>query len=241
MRIPNPVNLAMVRHVAERLGELRDSVVFVGGAVMDLLITDPAAPPARPTKDVDVIVEVVSLREYHKLGGRLRSLGFQEDSQTEGAPLCRWVIDGIKVDTMPVRGQVLGFSSEYYSAAVETAASREIAEGITIRLISAPCFLATKLEAFKDRGHDDFMGSPDMEDVIAVLDGRPEVIDEIRDSPLPVRDFLVRAFAALLKDDRFLDSLSGHLESVGENPERVSIFLERVRAIASLDVGQECA
>jgi len=241
MRIPNPVNLAMVRHVAERLGELRDSVVFVGGAVMDLLMTDPASPPARPTKDVDVIVEVVSLRDYHKLADRLRSLGFQEESQTEGAPLCRWVIDGIKVDTMPVRGQVLGFSSEYYSAAVETAISQEIAKGITIRLISAPCFLATKLEAFKDRGHDDFMGSSDMEDVIAVLDGRPEVIDEIRDSPLPVRDFLVRAFAALLKDDRLLDSLSGHLESVGENPERVSIFLERVRAIASLDVGQECA
>ena len=81
MRIPNPANLEMVRHVAERLGTLRDSVVFVGGAVVDLLITDPAAPTVRPTTDVDVIVEVASLHDYHKLGNLLRSLGFREDSQ----------------------------------------------------------------------------------------------------------------------------------------------------------------
>lgn len=226
----------MVRHVAERLGEVRDSVVFVGGAVVDLLITDPAAPPVRPTKDVDVIVEVASLVDYHKLGHELRSLGFREDSQTEGGPVCRWVIDGIKVDTMPVRGEILGFSNVFYPVAVETAVHREIAEGLTIRLISAPCFLATKLEAFKDRGYNDFMGSSDLEDVIAVMDGRPEVVDEIGDSPAPVKTFLVAVFAALLEEDDFLESLSGHIEGGGENPERVSIFLERVRTISSTDL-----
>lgn len=105
-----------------------------------------------------------------------------------------------------------------------------------IRLISAPCFLATKLEAFADRGHGDFMGSSDMEDIIAILDGRPEVIGEIANSPRRVRDFLLRAFAALLKEDDFLDSLSGHLEFESEHPGRVSIFIERVRTIASLEV-----
>lgn len=234
MKVPNPVNLAMVRHVAERLGKLRDSVVFVGGAVVDLLITDPAAPGVRPTKDVDLIVEVASLHDYHKLGDILRSLDFREDSQSEGGPVCRWVVDGIKVDTMPVQGQVLGFSNEYYSVAVETAVPLEIAESLTIRLISAPCFLATKLEAFADRGQGDFMGSSDMEDVIAVLDGRPEIINEIEDSPRQVKKFLVRAFAALLEEDGFLDSLSGHLEFEGENPERVSMFIERIRIIASM-------
>ncbi|MFH0824225.1 MAG: hypothetical protein V2B18_15845 [Pseudomonadota bacterium] len=104
----------MVKHVAERLGNLRDRVVFVGGAVVDLLIADPAAPPVRPTKDVDVIVEVASLHEYYELGRLLRSLGFQEDSLSDAAPVCRWLIDGIEVDIMPVRGRILGFSSEYY-------------------------------------------------------------------------------------------------------------------------------
>ncbi|MGO9122013.1 MAG: hypothetical protein ACLQPD_30920 [Desulfomonilaceae bacterium] len=135
--------------------------------MVDLLITDAAAPPVRATKDVDVIVEVASLHAYYEFSDLLRSLGFCEDSHTEDGPMCRWVIDDIKVDTMPMKGEVLGFSNDFYTVAVETAVSREIAEGLTIQLISTPCFLATKLEAFQDRGHDDFMGSSDMEDVIA--------------------------------------------------------------------------
>jgi predicted nucleotidyltransferase len=188
MRVPNPVNVDMIRRVAERLGELRDRVVFVGGAIVDLLITDPGAPPARATKDVDVIVEVASKHDYYELAKTLRSLGFREDFISEGGPMCRWVIDGITVDTMPMQGHVLGFSNRFYPLAVETAVPLEIAGGLEIRLISGPCFLATKLEAFADRGGDDFMASSDMEDVIAVPDGRPEVIDEIRDSPDQVKN-----------------------------------------------------
>lgn len=54
-------NLEMMRHVALRLGELRDRFVFLGGAATALLVTDKAVPDVRPTKDVDVIVEVASL------------------------------------------------------------------------------------------------------------------------------------------------------------------------------------
>ncbi|MEW6529568.1 MAG: hypothetical protein AB1473_01955 [Thermodesulfobacteriota bacterium] len=235
MRTPNPINLAMVKHVAERLAGLREKVVLVGGAVVDLLITDPASPPVRGTNDVDMIVDVASLHDYYQLSNLLRSLGFVEDSQAEGGPVCRWIIDGVKVDTMPARGRVLGFASKYYVVALETAVPLEIAEGLTIRVVSAPCFLATKLEAFKDRGHDDFMGSPDIEDVIAVVDGRPEVVEEISLSPREIKDFLVKAFAALLDEEAFLESLPGYMEAGGENPERVSISLQRVREIASMD------
>jgi hypothetical protein len=95
-------NLEMMRHVALRLGELRDRFVFLGGAATALLITDGAVPDVRPTKDVDVIVEVASLVDYHQLGERLRSAGFVET--VEGAPVCRWLIDGIAVDIMPGAG-----------------------------------------------------------------------------------------------------------------------------------------
>lgn len=43
--------------------------------------------------------------------------------------------------------------------------------GIEIRLVSAPYFLGTKLEAFLGRGDGDFMGSHDLEDVVSLLDG----------------------------------------------------------------------
>ncbi|MDY6847766.1 MAG: hypothetical protein AB7F20_07015 [Geoalkalibacter sp.] len=67
-------NLEMVRHVAERLGELRGQVVFLGGAATTLLITDEAAPDVRPTLDVDVIVEIGSSSEYYRLGETLRKI-----------------------------------------------------------------------------------------------------------------------------------------------------------------------
>ncbi|MEA5114481.1 MAG: hypothetical protein VB050_10680 [Geobacteraceae bacterium] len=41
--------LAMIRHVAARLGHLRERVVVLGGAVTALLITDEAAPDVRVT------------------------------------------------------------------------------------------------------------------------------------------------------------------------------------------------
>ena len=75
-----PANLAMVRHVAERLGDLRERVVFLGGAATTLLITDPAAPDVRPTLDVDVIVEIGSGPDYYRLGQSLREIGFTEDA-----------------------------------------------------------------------------------------------------------------------------------------------------------------
>lgn len=236
MRLPNPINLAMVGHVAKRLGRLCGSFVFVGGAVVDLLITDAAAPAVRPTRVVDVIVEVASLNDYYRLGDLLRPLGFREDHLGEGSPICRWVIDDIKVDILPVEGHVLGFSNKFYPVASSTAGPLEISEGLTIRLISAPCFLAAKFEAFADRGEGDFMGSPDMEDIIAVLDGRPEIVDEIRDSPDDVRGFLATALTGLLDDEDFLECLSGHLEFAGDAPGRVSLFLKRVRAISAIPV-----
>ena len=95
-------NLDMVAQVARRLGDLREEVVFLGGAVTALLITDPGAPEIRPTDDVDVIAEVISHAAYGKLSERLRKLQFKEDVE-EGAPACRWVIDGIKVDVTLVR------------------------------------------------------------------------------------------------------------------------------------------
>ncbi len=48
MRMDDP-NLPYLRSIARALGELREQVVFVGGAVAGLLITDPLADPVRAT------------------------------------------------------------------------------------------------------------------------------------------------------------------------------------------------
>ena len=43
--------------VADAIGDLCNQVVFVGGSVAGLLLTDPIADGIRATKDVDAVVE----------------------------------------------------------------------------------------------------------------------------------------------------------------------------------------
>ena len=70
---PNDPNVVMLELVARRLGTaLCEQFAFVGGAAAGLLITDPAQPAIRPTEDVDLVVEVLSLSAYHRTEAALQ-------------------------------------------------------------------------------------------------------------------------------------------------------------------------
>ena len=66
-----------------------------------------------------------------------------------------------------------------------------------IRLTAPQYFIATKLEAFQTRGNSDARVSYDMEDIIAVLDGRSGIADEITASESAVRSVIAGAFQRL--------------------------------------------
>jgi hypothetical protein len=117
MMTTNP-NIQILEAAAERLGELTDAVVFVGGCATGLLLTDPAAPPIRATIDVDVLVEVGTLFEYHLLSEQLRQLGFIEDT-SEDAPICRWKTDDLILDFMPTDPIILGFGNRWFAPAYQ--------------------------------------------------------------------------------------------------------------------------
>ena len=224
-------NLAMIRHVAGRLGELRERMVFLGGAATALLVTDTAAPDVRVTTDVDVIVEIASKVEYYRLAESLRSRGFKEDHD-EGAPLCRWRIEGVAVDVMPTDTEILGFSNQWYSQALKFATGIEIAKDMKIRVVTGPYFLATKIDAFYGRGKGDFMASHDMEDIVTLLDGRSEIAGEVREASEEVRAFLSKTFRDFLLKRDFLDSLPGFLLPDSASQRRIPLLMERIRAIA---------
>lgn len=139
------------------------------------------------TCNVDLVVEVAALLDYHHVEAELARLGFVRDVSVK-APICRWRYRGIEVDLMPTEARVLGFANRWYPMAVATAGKRVLPGGITIRVISASVFVATKFEAFANRGQEDLLGSHDLEDTINVIDGRPELADEIARSrdQLPV-------------------------------------------------------
>lgn len=225
-------NLEMLSHVAHGLGELKDKVVFLGGATIELYIADPTAPQARPTEDVDCVAELVSRSDYYELEEKLRGLGFQH-STDEGAPICRWNYKGVRVDVMPTKGEILTFKNRWYPEGFSNSRPAKLPDGTDIRIFSIPYLLAAKLEAFEDRGKGDFVTSRDIEDVVAVLDGAPDAADAIRTAPEPVKNYLRDKFKRLLAEGHFLEALPGHLPSAAGSTERAARVESLLRELAS--------
>lgn len=229
MRIQNP-NLEILTLAVDQLGDLVDELVFLGGCATGLLITDPAAPPIRVTRDVDAIVQVMSLSDYHNLELRLRVHGFAEDMSPE-APVCRWKGGDVILDIMPTDERILGFGNKWYEAASRNAESITLPSGHLINMVSAPYFLITKLEAFNGRGNGDYLMSHDIEDIVAVLDGRPEVFDEVRQAETSLKQELYSRFSNLIKDGRFVDAIAGHMPADEASQGRLANVLSALKTL----------
>jgi hypothetical protein len=230
--MPNP-NLELLELAAEQLRPLLSEIVFVGGCATGLLIDDPAAAPVRGTYDVDVIAEIGSYAEYTVFSERLRALGFGEDIR-EGAPLCRWTRGSLTLDVMPLDAQVLGFSNRWYPDALRTAGSVRLPSGLVLRAINAPYFLGTKLEAFRGRGQRDYLASHDLEDFIAVVDGRSSLIIELESASPELKNYVADSVRALLAEPHFLDALPGYLLPDNASQARIGQLMAKLRRLEGL-------
>jgi len=233
MKRANNPNLLILETAVHRLGSLADEFVFLGGCATGLLLTDAAAPPIRQTVDVDVIVQVLSKAEYYALSERLRELGFREDT-SDDAPICRWTSGSVILDVMPTDPTLLGFGNVWYQPAMEHAIEMSLSSGKSIHVVSSPYFLITKLEAFDGRGAGDYQMSHDIEDIVAVIDGRPVIVEEVRDSVTELRAALAERFQALLNTSRFVAAVYGHMPTDEASQERVPIVINRMRQIAEI-------
>ena len=230
----NDPNIALLEIVATHLGDdLREQMVFVGGAVAGLLITDPALPAIRPTEDVDLVVQATVLREYHAAELALRAQGFVQDMEMH-APICRWRIANVAVDVMPMEERVLGFANRWYPLAINTADYFALPSGLQIKLIQAPVFIATKLEAFADRGKGDFLFSHDLGDLIAIIDGRDSLLAECKSHALELKAYLQTKFSALIENRAFMQALSGHLAPDSAGQSRLPLLEAKLRELACL-------
>ncbi|MBI3784701.1 MAG: hypothetical protein HY270_15010 [Deltaproteobacteria bacterium] len=223
-------NLALLTMTVRALGDVASSLVFVGGCATGLLLTTVRAQEIRVTVDVDVVSEVSSYLEYTRIVKAIKARGFQED---QTGPICRYVFGSVKLDLMP-SGDVLGFSNRWYPLAVKTATVIRLPSGVDLNLISAPAFIATKLEALRQRGDGDYQASHDLEDIVTVVDGRPELLAELENSPAELRTYLAEEFGRLFAVSGFADSLGGHLLPDPATQARLPILLARLRGIISL-------
>lgn len=229
----------MLERAARELAPFLDEVAFVGGATVALWITDPAALEPRVTKDVDIVVEVASRLAWYQFEERLRAHGLRNDASSP--VICRWRAgdpgDELVVDVMPGDATILGFQNRWQRPALEHAETLPLPSGQRIRAISPPYLVATKLEAWNGRGGGDHLRSHDLEDVITLVDGRAEILDEVEGAPPDLRSFLSSEVATLLDQPRFLDTLDGTVVGFGRGGsggrDRVDdIVLPRLRMLA---------
>jgi len=143
MSVPN---LGAMRAVAERLDRVGLPYAFIGGSIVNLLVDHPELTPARPTDDVDVIIDLISGARYSEFEARLRSVGFSHDMR-QGAPKCRWTLDGVTVDIMPTDAAGLGLNTTWFAEALATATVQTVAHS-EFPIVSPVAFLATKYTAF---------------------------------------------------------------------------------------------
>lgn len=232
MRDPN---LDQLITAADALRPLLPELVFVGGCVTGLLITDEAAGEPRGTIDVDAIAEITSYAQYAEFGDRLRILGFSEDT-SEGAPVCRWVRGETILDVMPLDEKIPGFSNRWYKAAMEASVTKTLRGDLEIRMVTAAYFVATKLEAFNGRGGGDLLGSHDLEDVVSVVDGRDTLSTEVREAGAALSEYVSREIAKFLANPGFVDALPGFLLPDAASQSRIGIVVGLLRDLASIEL-----
>ncbi len=226
-----PVDVDTLLRIARQLNKLDVPYCFTGGVVIVFLLDNPRLVTVRPTDDVDVITSVVTRIAYTHLEEKIRGLGFSHDT-SEGAPSCRWIYEGTKVDIMPAKDPTGQFSDRWFEYALSSAEDRVIGD-LTIRIISATAFVATKLAAFHDRGDNDFYHH-DLEDVLTIIDGRQSFVTELKKEDAALCEFVALNIQTLISNPRFRDALPGHLESDDASQARLPILSAKLSDISAL-------
>ena len=214
-----------------KLKDIPFDFAFLGGSVLSLLVTDPMADAIRVTKDVDVMMNIRTRRDYHRVDAMLERLGFRHDTRDD-APICRWIFEDVTVDVLPIREEVLGWKSMWFEDALDEAAVLMRGRR-AIKVVSAPYFVALKVEAFEDRGHGDFLTSTDFEDVICLFNGRGTIVEEIAGCT-KLRRGLAEKFRRYLTNPDLEDAIEGFVQTETNPVGRKSALMAKFGAVANL-------
>lgn len=220
------INIQTIAEVARGLKELLRKMVFVGGAVISLYTDDTAAEEIRPTGDIDLTIQITGYSGWVHMQERLYQLGFSPDPQ--GHAICSYLYKGISVDIMPSEDGPFGPSNRWYKPGFEYLMEVAVDE-ITIQILSAPYFLATKLEAFNSRGGD-YRTSHDFEDIIYVIDNRIYIVDEVRQADETVKTFVQNEFLKIASNQYMEEIIRAQIHPLIVD-DRYPIVLDKIKRI----------
>lgn len=220
------INLGIVKKVAKALGELNDQVAYVGGATVSLYADDPAADDVRPTKDIDIVLHILSFGQLTALQERLAQKGIHPDPESK--VICRFRYDDVLIDVMSIKEVGWAPSNIWFEPGFKNMEAYTIDDETTIRIFPVSYFLATKFEAHRNRGRDP-RTSKDFEDIVYLLDNRLNLVEELLSAPEDVRSYLGFELHELQHADK-VEAIQAHL-SPFSNEDRYGMIQEKIKQV----------
>jgi hypothetical protein len=218
-------NELVIKQVAQALEELNEEVVFVGGAVVALYADDPAAEDVRPTRDVDLFLEIVSYGQLSKLQMKLDAKGFYPAREEE--VMCRFKHKEILVDIMSTNAVGWAPADKWFKPGLSNLEQYTIGD-IKINILNISYFLATKFNAYHDRDEDPRL-SKHFEDIIYLLDNRRSLVKELNECSGEIKEYLITEFRDLLKP-QYEEAILAHLNYETQT-ERFQLIKEKLNLI----------
>lgn len=202
------INKAVTKKIASALEELNERVVYVGGAMVSLYIDDPAADDVRPTKDLDISMEIASVTELEEVRVKLNQKGFKQSHQDD--VMCRFRYEDVLVDVMATQAVGWAPANPWFAPGFKKKRPYLI-EDIEIQILPLPYFLATKYSAFDSRGRKDPRTSHDFEDIVYLLNYTSTLVEQVLNSDPEVKAYLQESFNEILNSDILKEAVLGNL------------------------------
>lgn len=221
--------LSIIQKIAIALAELNEKVVYVGGSVVGLYVNDPAAEDVRPTKDIDISLQILTISDLESLRESLQIKGFVQNA--EDNVICRFRYDGILVDVMSTKEVGWAPANPWFGPGFQYL--EEVVIGHQkIQILSLPYFVASKFVAFENRGSKDPRFSHDLEDITYILDNRTDLVAQLKNSPEDVFPYLKKKFSEMLENKSIQEAMLGNLfyETAAQ---RLKVIIEKLKCIVN--------
>lgn len=191
------INRIAIQRVSRLFNDYEKEIMFVGGSVVSEYIDDPAVLDIRPTADIDIVVQLLSLSDLENIREYLANKNVYADM--ESGVICRFKYEDIKIDVMSTKNVGWAPGNEWYELGQNKVITKSI-QDIEIKLLPVEYFIATKISAYKDRGEDPRYDK-DFGDIIYILDYKSTIIEDIKRADEKVLEYILPFFKILVKEE----------------------------------------
>lgn len=196
---------------------------------MSLYVTDVGAEQPRPTVDIDISVQVSTYSEMDQLREKLATKKIHP-APTESV-MYRYSYKGILIDFIPFEATPLGPTNRWLKPGFEKAYPITIGEA-SIKILPVSLFIATKWEAYKNRGSDPRM-SHDFEDIVYVIDNNLNLVNDVVEAESNVKRFLKTMSKEILSHSSRDEVIACHINPYTAT-ERKELIISKLEQILEL-------